>query len=249
MSTDKNMGDSGLLLSILRGHFGSDSLSLTGVEVGSHRGTLSAALLRAFPRLMLFMVDSWDAHPEDSEYRKSGDSLAKLSYDEQSAHHRAAVEATAFADHRRTVLRIPSVVGAQRVPVKRLDFVFEDAAHDYDSVMASTAAWWPLVREPYVRPAAAAVEGGDGVQVHGGIMAWHDYGHPRNDRGLFGVRRAVDEFVAREGLKLETSGSIAWVVKGRMATKPAEGTEFVAAINEDVSPPVVTEEAEILGDQ
>ena len=48
------------------------------------------------------------------------------------------------------------------------DYIFLDAAHDYDSICEDIAAWWPAVRP-------------------GGFLAGHDYTHAE------GVRRAVDE--------------------------------------------------------
>jgi predicted O-methyltransferase YrrM len=68
-------------------------------------------------------------------------------------------------------IRMPSVEAAEAVGRVGLDFVFIDAAHDYDSVKADILAWRPLLRE-------------------GGILAGHDYygDYP-------GVAQAVNELV------------------------------------------------------
>ena len=49
-----------------------------------------------------------------------------------------------------------------------LDYVFLDAAHDYESIRDDIAAWWPKIKA-------------------GGWLAGHDYTDAE------GVRRAVDE--------------------------------------------------------
>lgn len=54
-----------------------------------------------------------------------------------------------------------------------LDFVFIDAAHDYDSVRKDISAWFPKVKT-------------------GGTIAGHDYKTSKH-----GVKRAVDEFFGK----------------------------------------------------
>jgi hypothetical protein len=51
---------------------------------------------------------------------------------------------------------------------KSLDFIFIDAAHDYDSVTKDILSWVPKLKE-------------------GGLIGGHDYSHPP-------VKKAVDEF-------------------------------------------------------
>lgn len=187
------MGDSHKIIDILREHFIAGGKPLhTGIECGCHRGELSAKLLREFPSLMLAMVDSWDSHPPDSPYRESGDSLARLTFDQQSIHMKAAEAATEFAAIRRLILRIPSVVAAKRVPFPAVSFVFLDGGHDLENVRADIAAWWPRV------------EGGGR-----GILAGHDFAHKRYP----GVRIAVEEFMDREQVEVRTIGSCWYAVK------------------------------------
>jgi hypothetical protein len=186
-----SMGDTRKFTGILAGHFGEDGGRLhTGVEVGCHRGGLSARLLRRFPKLVLFMVDSWCEHHKESDYAKSGDSLAKLSFDEQTTCMKAARLATDFAGSRRTILRLPSIEAAKRVPCPRLSFVILDGDHSYPAVKADIEAWWPRVEV-------------------GGILAGHDYQHPRFD----GVEKAVQEFAAAAGVEINLNGSCWWCVK------------------------------------
>ena len=66
-----------------------------------------------------------------------------------------------------------STVAAERFD--ELDFVFLDAAHDYQSVLADLQAWWPRIKK-------------------GGVLAGHDY-----DGAMFpGVKRAVEAFFGRD---------------------------------------------------
>jgi hypothetical protein len=187
-----SMGDSHNLIPILRQHFAGGKYigEPVGVEVGTHRGALSAALLREFKNLTLWMVDSYAEHPAHSPYAKSGDSLAALTFREQTAHMEAAKAATEFAAGRRHLLRIPSLKAAERIPCKRLAFVFLDGSHALEDVRADIAAWWPRV-EP------------------GGILAGHDYSHRR----YTGVKEAVDAFAAAEGLQIGLLGSCWYVAK------------------------------------
>ena len=73
-----------------------------------------------------------------------------------------------------------------------LDFVFIDADHSYDGCHADIEAWASKVRP-------------------GGLLCGHDYDNV--DFPQWGVKRAVDEFVAANGLELELGDNFTWFVK------------------------------------
>lgn len=73
------------------------------------------------------------------------------------------------------VIRQPSTMAAKYFNSHSVEYVWIDAAHDYNSVSADLAAWWPKVTRE---------------------MGGHDYGFP-------GVKKAVQEFAKREGLRVE----------------------------------------------
>lgn len=77
-----------------------------------------------------------------------------------------------------------SVEAAQQVADESCDFVFVDAAHEYEPVIADLAAWWPKVKK-------------------GGIIAGHDYPHAP-------VAKAVHKFF--KGLVPTIKGRC-WMIK------------------------------------
>lgn len=197
--TQLEMGDSELICEVLRQHKWRRGQPTWGCEIGIHRAETSAALLRAFPRLNLLMVDSWATFPPDHPYRLSGDGCSRLTQAEQDDNMRAAYGAVAFAKSRALIWRKESAEAARewRVYVDSGDeffgFVFIDASHVYEAVAEDIRLWWPLVRR-------------------GGVLGGHDYFHRRDKAGIWGVSRAVNEFVEREGLKLDLFGTV-WCVK------------------------------------
>ena len=80
--------------------------------------------------------------------------------------------------HRQT-----SLEAAQEFHEESADFVFIDAGHDYESVKADLAAWWPKVKP-------------------GCHLAGHDYFYDKRRDGSAntGVARAVSEFVMEHKL-------------------------------------------------
>lgn len=123
----------------------------SGVEVGVHRGWGSELLLRRCPDLHLTMVDIWDDPAIEEQARAR----------------------TEFAADRRRMLKMPSVAAARLCQHDRFDFVFIDADHEYDSVIADIDAWSPL---------AGIVSGHDYKKLTLGFLTM-----------LNGVARAVDE--------------------------------------------------------
>lgn len=181
------MGDSHLIVDIVR-ECGHDRPEFSGVEVGCWRGGTSAKLLEAFPNLLLFMVDSWSAANPNGAYAASGDGCARISQDEHDANRHAAIAATERFGVRRAIHRMTSVQACGLFLDGAFDFVFLDGDHTYRAVKLDIALWLPKI-------------------APGGILAGHDYGHPRNARGLFGVNQAVDEFCEQSGSQLLRNGS------------------------------------------
>lgn len=165
-----------------------------GAEIGVFAGDMSVALLRNHPGLHLDLVDSWEgggaAYTGDS-----GDWHASLAQETQEAFMLRALDRTAFAKDRATVLRGRSVEVAGKVPDEFYDFVFIDADHSYEGCSADIAAWLPKVKA-------------------GGLFGGHDY--ENTDFEKFGVKRAVDEFVAANGLKLDLGDNFTWFVRKEM---------------------------------
>lgn len=75
-----------------------------------------------------------------------------------------------------------SETACQRFEDKTLDMVFIDGGHDYDQVMLDLESWFPKVKP-------------------GGLLAGDDY--TISEVFELGVRRAVNDFALKRGLKLE----------------------------------------------
>jgi predicted O-methyltransferase YrrM len=148
---------------------------LHGAEIGVFDGYTSDALLRELPELDLWMVDHWQPYPGNSR-------LGDLN---EAALRRARANALWWTEHaaqRRFILAEPSPAAAARFADDSLDFVFIDGNHLYEHVRNDLYAWWPKVRP-------------------GGLLTGHDYGVYGDAEGLWGVRRAVDEFAAELRLR------------------------------------------------
>jgi len=103
------------------------------VEVGVYTGIVSAAVLRAFPKLHLYMVDPWEWFGDAGPYAMSFRMLD-------------AIARTEFAAKRRTLMRQKSLEAARLFGKRELDVVYLDGDHTYKSVRADIKAWWPRVR-------------------------------------------------------------------------------------------------------
>ena len=84
-----------------------------------------------------------------------------------------------------------SVQAAKLIPDGSLDFVFLDADHSYPGISSDIALWGPKIKK-------------------GGVLCGHDYDHPSFPD--WGVKRAVDEFIAESGLTLELGADWTWFI-------------------------------------
>lgn len=145
-------------------------------EIGVRSGA-GLKLLAGGPPKQLIGVDLWsDAGPKSQN-------------DAPIAQQRLDVVYLELVDRGRVywpflkLIRKHSVLAADDVPRRSLDFVFIDADHTYEAVAADLAAWWPKVRI-------------------GGTLAGHDYvSHTLKNGVSFGVIQAVTEFAERIGLQ------------------------------------------------
>jgi predicted O-methyltransferase YrrM len=69
-----------------------------------------------------------------------------------------------------------------------LDFVFIDADHTYESVVKDINSWYPKLKK-------------------GGILSGHDY------PSWNGVKKAVDEFINKNNMKLKTFKGNVWFIE------------------------------------
>lgn len=147
----------------------------TAVEVGVASGRTSEVLLREVSHLKLLMVDHWKA-PENHPRR-------------DQAWYNSAMETarqrTEFAANRRRLLRLNSVVAADLFWTPRewdrVDLVFIDAHHVYESVLMDCVAWYPRV-------------------CKGGILCGHDIDSRKDKEGIWGIRKAVELFSSTIGM-------------------------------------------------
>ena len=133
-----------------------------GAEVGVYKGYYSKVLLDNIPNLELLCVDNWA-----NRRRRNFYSVAK---EELEIYPNAVI------------IHKDSVEAAKEVENESLDFIFIDAAHDYENVKKDIESWTPKVKI-------------------GGIISGHDYYKFRD--GSLGVITAVNEYVKNNNYKLE----------------------------------------------
>ncbi len=160
---------------------------ITGAEVGVFHGHTSEALLRGRADLKLWMVDPWKPYAGSST----------IGSQSTEAFEKALASATwwtDFARDRRFILREGSPQAANRFSNGSLDFVFIDGNHLYEAVCADLFVWWSKIR-------------------NGGLLTGHDYGTGRDAEGVWGVRRAVDEFAEQHQREVSLGPDGTWCIE------------------------------------
>jgi len=147
-------------------------------------------MMARFRRLRLLGVDTWA--PPPTTVRRWWRHTMQGCAGGYAAAHAHAIEITRPYAHRCQLLHGESIRAAEFVGDLHLDFAFLDACHAYDSVRTDLIAWFPKVRL-------------------GGIIAGHDYDGAGDRRGLFGVKRAVDQFFG--GVPLRGRSKVWYLVK------------------------------------
>lgn len=124
-----------------------------GAEIGVAGGEHAEQMLQAIPDCGLLCVDSWDVY---WSRKLEAEARARL------------------APYNANIVKAHSAEAVCDVPDGSLDFVYIDAAHDWDNVMVDLILWSRKVRS-------------------GGIVSGHDYDRAHHR----GVVPAVDEFTRR----------------------------------------------------
>jgi len=143
-----------------------------GAEIGVADGRFSDGLLSAAPNVELIAVDYWP------EGYSTWDGL-RWSRELQDANRAAFHAVLARFPERLMLIEQPSVSGARRVADGSLDFVFIDADHSYDAVMADIRAWLPKLRP-------------------GGFITGHDYDRTRFPDVVRAVRSCFSQITTQE---------------------------------------------------
>ena len=164
--------------------YSTDRGEFVAVEVGSYAGLTSRAIADAVPG-KLYCVDTWAGslgvdYVNDLYGEHGGDGVFRTFCKNMGRR----LFTTVFP------LRGESALWAGVFP-RKVDFLFLDAGHEYEDVLADLRAWSRVVRP-------------------GGLVACHDFVsemHP-------GVARAVLEFAPRDRLRLIGATVACWETEG-----------------------------------
>lgn len=133
-----------------------------GAEVGVYEGLFSARICRMNPQMKLYCIDSWENYPEYQDYHLSN--LAEAYITSQKR----------LESYNTEIIKDYSMNAVQKFADGELDFVYIDAAHDFNHVYEDIREWSKKVRS-------------------GGIIAGHDYGNRRH----YGVVKAITRWIRR----------------------------------------------------
>ena len=168
-----------------------------GVEIGVLNGEYSKIILERWENGQLFMVDAW----------RHLDGYIDMNGQDDKYHHDCLIRAcqnTKKWENRAHIVRMDSVASANIFPDEYFDFVYIDADHSYEGVVRDIKAWWPKVKK------GGLFCGDDYIPQDGDIWMTVTGKEPIY-AGKFGVRKAVNEFMEKNSLKVyETTNEPYW---------------------------------------
>eukprot|EP00441_Pelagodinium_beii_P009559 CAMPEP_0197692210 /NCGR_PEP_ID=MMETSP1338-20131121/110767_1 /TAXON_ID=43686 ORGANISM="Pelagodinium beii, Strain RCC1491" /NCGR_SAMPLE_ID=MMETSP1338 /ASSEMBLY_ACC=CAM_ASM_000754 /LENGTH=244 /DNA_ID=CAMNT_0043274841 /DNA_START=44 /DNA_END=775 /DNA_ORIENTATION=+ len=167
-------------------------------EIGVNKGVFARQNLQKWSG-RYYMVDAWGYFPRHNlkklgYFQPEGPYYMKRKYMNETMDR-----VLAFGDRAR-VVRGLSVVVASSFRDEALDWIFIDAGHKYEEILADLEAWYPKVRRGGLLSGDDYVEAGDTPYLPmDRLVAWH-----RQVRGPkfmphkgWGVISAVQEFTAK----------------------------------------------------
>ncbi|MDD5194881.1 MAG: class I SAM-dependent methyltransferase [Candidatus Omnitrophica bacterium] len=157
----------------------SKALRLTGkaIEIGVLEGDSSEFILINSSFSILYSVDPW------LEFESEYIDVNNVSQKKQDKRFHMTTERLKKYGARSVILRMTSQEAANNFDADTFDFVYIDANHSYEECKKDLNSWWQRLKK-------------------GGILCGHDYLDGNLKMGIFGVKRAVDEFVKEHRQKL-----------------------------------------------
>jgi predicted O-methyltransferase YrrM len=150
------------------------------IEIGSWKGRSAAfmavEILNSNKKIDFYCVDTWQGSEEHAQ-----DEIIK----QKSLYEEFLCNIEPVKDIINPV-RDTSLSASESFPNNYFDFIFIDAAHDYENVKADIQAWFPKLKK-------------------GGIIAGHDY-----HQNWSGVVQAVNEWSFWKNKKLHISNT-SWI--------------------------------------
>ncbi len=163
------------------------------VEVGSWKGRSSAymavEIINSQKHIKFDCVDTWkgsEEHINPGSFAFNSEIL-----EDKNWLYKQFLTNISSVNHVINPIRTTSLEASKLYPNRSLDFVFIDAAHDYENVKADIEAWYSKVKI-------------------GGYIGGHDY-----DSFWWGVQKAVNEFLQQDFIKKEnfSVSNVTWLYK------------------------------------
>lgn len=145
-----------------------------GVEIGVQRGEYSEEILKNSNLTRLYSIDPW------LQFNDINDT-SNCTQSEHDDNYLQTVILLKKFKSRSVILRMQSIDAVLHFPDNTLDFVHIDGNHTYQAVKQDLIDWWPKMRK-------------------NGLFSGHDYLNGIYHNTEFGVKQAVDEFVAKNNL-------------------------------------------------
>ncbi len=162
---DPNWVENRNQLSLLLNKLGLEGI---GAEIGVEKGLYSEVLLGYSKLKKLYLIDPWKHFEGYNDPCNVNDGLQQQKFEETQKRLSKFIG-------RFEIVRMVSNDAVKLFADNSLDFVYIDANHSYKNVLSDINAWFPKVKK-------------------GGIIGGHDFMDDNTTTGVYGVRRAVNEY-------------------------------------------------------